>query len=268
MTGLLRAGIALGLGAGVALLVLAMLQRRPPGGAARWERRNFRGRTVHLAAGPAVVLGGVSGAAVGAGHLRAALGVAVAGLIAGAVGLHDDLSGDAATKGLRGHLGALLRGRATSGALKIPALALAGLAAGVAVHGVTWRAVLDGAFVAGAANLVNLLDLRPGRAAKVLLTGAGACLAVGATAAAGPAGAVLALMPADLRERVMLGDAGANGAGAVVAASALAAIKLPTLLVGLGIVAALTLLSEVVSFSKLIDRTPPLRWLDRLGRAA
>ena len=266
MSDLLRGLLALGVGAGVALLVVAVLRRWSPGGASRWERQNYRGRRVHLAAGPALVLAGVAGGALGAGGLRAALGVAAAGLIAGAVGLFDDLSGDSATKGLRGHLVALRHGRLTSGAVKIPALVVAGLLAGVTVHGITWRAVLDGGFVAGVANLVNLLDLRPGRAAKVLLAGAGVCLAFGATAAAGPAGATLALLPGDLRERVMLGDAGANGAGAAVAASALAAIKLPTLIAGLVVVAALTLLSERVSFSALIDRTPALRWLDQLGR--
>ena len=34
----------------------------------------------------------------------------------------------------------------------------------------------------------------------------------------------------------------------------------------LAVVAALNLASEVVSFTKVIDRTPPLRYLDRLGR--
>lgn len=258
--------LALGVGAAVAGLVLAALRRWPPGGERRWERSNFRGREVHLGAGPAVVLGAVLGGVCGAASARVALGVAAAGLVAGAAGLVDDLTGDTATKGLRGHLTALRHGRLTSGIIKIPALVGAGLVAGVLVHGWSGRAVLDGAFVAGAANLVNLLDLRPGRAAKALLAGALACLAVGATAAAGALGATGALLPADLRERVMLGDAGANGAGAAVAASALGAIELPTLLAGLAVVAALTLLSEVVSFSALIDRSPPLRWLDQLGR--
>ncbi|MER6053457.1 hypothetical protein ABT168_39540, partial [Streptomyces sp. NPDC001793] len=33
------------------------LRRRPPGGAARWERKNHAGRTVTLHAGPAAALG-------------------------------------------------------------------------------------------------------------------------------------------------------------------------------------------------------------------
>jgi hypothetical protein len=261
-----RAAVAFAVGGAGALAVLAVLRHHPPGGPGRWLRSNFRGSQVHLGAGPALVLGGCAAALLGAPTARAAAAAVAAGVLAGLVGLYDDLSGDAATKGLRGHLGALRRGRPTSGALKVPALAVAGLSAGVIVHGYTLRGLLDGAFVAGAANLVNLLDLRPGRAGKVVLLAAATSLGFGATAAAGPAGAVAALLPADLRERVMLGDAGANGAGAVVAASSLAAIRLPTLLAGLGIVAALTLASEWVSFSRVIDRVPPLRWADGLGR--
>ncbi|MDX6224808.1 MAG: hypothetical protein QOE64_1184 [Frankiales bacterium] len=266
MTPAVRAAVALAVGAVAALVLLALLRRRGPAGTPRWERTNFRGKPVHLGAGPALVLAACGAAFVGAPTARAAAAVAAAGLVAGAAGLYDDLSGDAATKGLRGHLAELRRGRPTSGALKVPALGIAGLAAGVIVHGLTLRAVLDGAFVAGAANLVNLLDLRPGRAAKVIVVAALTSLGFGATAAAAPAGAALALLPADLRERVMLGDAGANGAGAAVAASSLAAIRLPTLLAALGIVAALTLASEWVSFSRVIDRVPPLRWADQLGR--
>ena len=266
MSGAVRGLIACAVGAlaaGVTVTALRQVTRTSP----RWVRSNYRGRSVHLAAGPALVIGGCLGALTGTANDRAALAVVAAGGIAGVAGLLDDLAGDAVTKGLRGHLRALARGRATSGVLKIPLLLVAGGAAGAAVHGFSARAVLDAVFVAGAANLVNLLDLRPGRALKVLLAGSVACLAVGAAAAAGPLGAGLALLPSDLRERVMIGDAGANGAGAAVAATALAAIKLPTLLVALVIVVALTLLSEWVSFSRVIDRTPVLSWVDRLGRA-
>lgn len=264
MTEAVRGLLALALGALVARLVLTELLSRTRS-SSRWVRNNFRGQRVSLAAGPALVVGSCVGA-LAAVSGRASIAVVGAGLIAGATGLLDDLSGDTATKGLRGHLGELARGNATSGALKIPLLLAAGLAAGLAVHGVSGRALLDAAFVAGAANLVNLLDLRPGRALKVLLVGCAACLAVGAAAAAAALGAVAVLLPEDLRERVMIGDAGANGAGAAVAATALAAIKMPTLLAGLAVVVALTVLSEWVSFSQVIERVRALRWLDQLGR--
>src|SRR5699024_7654804 len=111
----------------------------------------------------------------------------------GALGLLDDLlephmrrAGRPVSKGLRGHLGALRRGRLTTGALTaagIPLLALAGAAASPAPRGGA-MVLADAALTAGCANLANLLDLRPGRALKVILPAA-ALLA--APAAAGSA---------------------------------------------------------------------------------
>jgi hypothetical protein len=79
-------------------------------------------------------------------------------------------------------------------------------------------------------------------------------------------GAAAAILPADLDEQVMLGDAGANAYGALLGV-ALAArtgrIGRAGLLAGL---VALTAASEKVSFTKVIESTPGLRELDRLGR--
>src|SRR5699024_11211401 len=78
------------------------------------------------------------------------------------------------SKGLRGHLGALRRGRLTTGALKaagIPLLALAGAAASPAPRGGA-MVLADAALTAGCANLAHLLDLRPGRALKDILPAA------------------------------------------------------------------------------------------------
>ncbi len=131
----------------------------------------------------------------------------------------------------------------------------------------TADAVLTTGLVAGTANLVNLLDLRPGRAAK-----AGALAAVttlrgpAGDLVAGPLGAALAVLPADLGERVMLGDAGANSLGALLGLR-LAAVPGRAARAGLlAAVCALTLASERVSFTAVIEATPGLRGLDRLGR--
>ena len=85
--------------------------------------------------------------------------------------------GDTSSKGLRGHLGALAHGRLTTGSAKILGLAVGGLLAAALVdrrpcHGPAASSpgpvgtLVGGAVVAGSANLVNLLDLRPGRALK------------------------------------------------------------------------------------------------------
>jgi len=81
-------------------------------------------------------------------------------------------------------------------------------------------------------------------------------------------GAAAGLLPADLGERRMLGDTGANLLGAVLGLAVVLETSRP---VRTGVLLALVLLnlaSERVSFTKVIDATPGLRHLDRLGRRA
>jgi UDP-GlcNAc:undecaprenyl-phosphate/decaprenyl-phosphate GlcNAc-1-phosphate transferase len=266
--GAATAAAAAVIGAAVARAVYQRISAAPPGGSVRWERINHRGGTLTLAAGPAVALGAAAGAALAPGTpvRTRATGAVVAGAV-GAVGLFDDLSGSAASKGLRGHLSALRRGEVTSGAVKVVVIGAAGLAAGAAVSDNAVDAVIGGAAVAGHANLLNLLDLRPGRALKVALlhTPLAFSSPAGAIAAAG-LGAGASVLADDLGERTMLGDAGANALGAVLGLALVARSGRAARLTHLGLVTALTLASEKVSFTQVIARTPVLRELDQLGR--
>lgn len=268
--------------AGAGRLAARALHRRPPGGGQRWTRTNHRGEPISLLEGPAYVGGAVVGVALAPGvpgRLRAA--AVLAGTAAGALGAYDDLAEGGVRKGLKGHLGALARGEVTTGAVKVLGLAAAGLAASAVVRGADpdddgspalARAVdvlVGGAVVAGSANLLNLLDLRPGRALKAVLLAtpfaAGSALPVAAAAA----GSGLAALPDDLGERTMLGDTGANAAGAVLGVAALAATGSRGRRTRAGLLAALTALtvaSEKVSFTRVIESTPGLRELDALGR--
>ena len=80
-----------------------------------------------------------------------------------------------------------------------------------------------------------------------------------------PLAAALALLPEDLGERAMLGDAGANALGAMLGAAA-TVLPRPARVALLAGIAGLTAASEKVSFTKVIERTPALHWLDMLGR--
>ncbi len=275
------AAAAAGLAAGAARAAYTLLRQHPPGGAAAWARTNHRGEPVTLLEGPAVAAGAVLASLLTPGlspRVRAAL--AVGGLGAAAFGGYDDLAGSGGRRGFRGHLGALARGEVTTGAVKIGGIGAAGLVASALAGGSAADVIINTGLTAGGANLLNLFDLRPGRAIKVVVTGgtllamAAACepVAAGAAglagAAAGPAGAGLALLPEDLGERAMLGDAGANALGAMLGVAAAVGLRRPARMALLAGIIGLTAASEVVSFTAVIERTPALRWADMLGRRA
>jgi UDP-GlcNAc:undecaprenyl-phosphate/decaprenyl-phosphate GlcNAc-1-phosphate transferase len=276
----------------------AGLRRRPPAGEKTWTRTNHRGELVTLIEGPAVALGAVCGLAAVRAVAGAAPGVPRAGgqglahrdterVRAGAIpatvatlgalgfGVLDDLRGSGKRRGLRGHLGALAHGEVTTGAVKLAGLAVTGVGAALLDGGDPADVAINAGLIAGGANLLNLFDLRPGRAIKVAAGTAGLIAISGAVAGgssrgtaavAAPAGAALALLPEDLAERAMLGDAGANALGAALGASAARTLPRPARACLLAVIVALTLASEKVSFTRVIERTPPLRWLDMLGR--
>ena len=64
----------------------------------------------------------------------------------------------------------------------------------------------------------------------------------------------------------MLGDAGANLAGAIAGVTLIVTLGDDARLIALAIVAALTVYGEFRSISAAIERIPPLRALDRIGR--
>jgi len=276
---LLAASARLAVAAASARLAYTALTSRPPGGEKTWTRTNHRGEPVTLLEGPSVTVAAVTAAlAVPGLDGPERLALAVAGVGGGALGCYDDLAGGKDRHGFRGHLGALARGEVTTGAVKIVGIGAAGLAAaallsrrtsGAPAAGRMADVAINAGLVAGLANLVNLFDLRPGRAIKVSLL-AGAALSAagpgGLAAAAAPAGAAAALLPEDLGERAMLGDAGANAIGAMLGVAAATSLPRPARVGLLAAVVGLTAASEKVSFTKVIERTPPLRRLDMLGR--
>ncbi|GAA2531189.1 hypothetical protein [Pilimelia columellifera] len=239
------------------------------------RRTNFRGRQVTLAGGPAAAIAASAVSAAGAGSRRAAGACLLAGLGSGAVGLYDDVVGNRpeqkAYKGFRGHLAALRERRVSSGMVKILGVGAAAVGAAALVDAGRQRRVVDTALaagvIAGAANLVNLLDLRPGRALKVTtMLGALMLGGRGGGMAAGPVGAAGGLLRDDLGENIMVGDCGANALGALLGTAFAARTGVLGRAGALAVIASLTLASEKVSFTAVIDHTPALRQLDDLGR--
>jgi hypothetical protein len=194
-----------------------------------------------------------------------------------ALGFLDDVLGGDAERGWRAHLRALAAGRLSAGGVKLfgggmVALMLASAAGSTASGGGgALRLAADGALVALAANLGNAFDRAPGRTIKVSLVAWVALSVAAAGGAAGVAlgpvmGAALGLLPEDLGERLMLGDAGANALGAALGLGAVLTLGPGARLVLTGALLILNVAADVVSFSKVIRNTPALDRLDQIGR--
>ncbi len=256
------------------------------------RKRNYLGRTLPAASG--LLLPVIALPALWLSPLEARVrvsGVLVVAALA-VVGLLDDLfARRRRARGLRGHLLSLARGRVTTGAVKALGGLAAGIGAGMLLHPGSPSAIaLDAVLIALTANLLNLLDLRPGRCLKgfgvvsVLALVAAACGA-GALGAIGPAAsgadstalelsfrllgpllvAALVSAPSDLAGRTMMGDVGANvlgGAGGLALAILLGSWQR---LAAVIVLLAVHVACERVSISEVVDRSRFLSFLDRLG---
>jgi hypothetical protein len=200
-----------------------------------------------------------------------------------AFGLFDDWAGSNKIRGFSGHLRALVHGQLTTGGLKFLGIGFLSLFLAISLYyegaASIPRVLFATGTVALSANLMNLFDLRPGRAQKIYFLGLvlalvfivtfgviwvrGWDLAALALAGLGP---LVAVWRFDLGEKGMIGDAGANSMGVFL--GFLYATALPTWALGIltAGLAAVNLLSERVSFSKIIEANAVLSALDEWGR--
>ncbi|HEV2754881.1 MAG TPA: hypothetical protein VG318_03770 [Actinomycetota bacterium] len=270
--------VAAALGVGAGRLLAGRALARPPA----WSlRTNVSGREVPAVLGLPVAAGGIvalavllAGEAAGvepARTARVAVAAALVLALMAAAGWWDDRRGDESARGFAGHLGAARGGRLTGGLVKIAGGGAAGVAAAALVYPSSLApAALTALAVPLAANLFNLLDRAPGRAGKAALVAALPLLVFApvawAVAAGGTFGTLAGVLPADLRERGMLGDAGANPMGALLGLGLAVTLGTAGLAVAVVVMLALNLASERWSFSQVIERSPPLRWFDSIGR--
>jgi hypothetical protein len=246
------------------------------------------------------------------------------------LGLIDDLYGSSQSKGFKGHLRALSKGKVTTGFIKLAGISLVSFLYALSpnvynvwtgsagrelspITGVFWppdahlfsirniaAALVVGAAIALASNFINLMDLRPGRAIKayllltlvaeyfpVTIMVAGSAISSTATTpiseALNPANLLaigflsfipwflfalpmLIVLSPDLKEKAMLGDAGANAAGFAAGAFAVLWLPLWGVVLFLVLMLALNYASEKISFSQVIENNPLLTQIDNIGR--
>jgi UDP-N-acetylmuramyl pentapeptide phosphotransferase/UDP-N-acetylglucosamine-1-phosphate transferase len=190
----------------------------------------------------------------------------------GAIGLIDDVYGDREAGGFRGHLGLLKQGRVSTGLIKAVIGGLLGLLLGllVAEFGV-WQGLLNGLLISLAANTLNLLDLRPGRAVTCFWIGlAGFAVSRIGNLPAWKSVLIPVAIPAavlswlDRTACVMMGDSGSNVLGAVLGLVFAYELDVPSKIVLVLLMIVVHVYSEKYSISKLIESNRLLRRMDRL----
>ncbi len=190
----------------------------------------------------------------------------------GFLGFLDDMLGGSDRRGFKGHFGALMKGRLTTGGLKALGGGFIAFLMALFIGGSAGEIVLNTFIIALFTNLLNLLDLRPGRAIKgfllfliiiVLMAGGKVDLLLIAPLL----GAVLYYFYFDLKALAMMGDAGSNVLGLLLGYLAAAFLPMTFRIGVLLFLIAIHLFTEKYSISSTIERVGVLRFFDQLGRS-
>lgn len=212
-------------------------------------------------------------------HYESSFHIYLIGIIAiSFLGFIDDMLGQRDTLGFKGHFGALFKGKLTTGGLKalgggFIALFMAFFLGtpGSLGHNLG-NIIINTLIIALFTNMLNLLDLRPGRALKgylfflllIILMAAGRVnwLLIGPLL-----GAVLVYLPVDLKVQAMMGDAGSNVLGLTLGYYSVIHLPLPYRIGVLVFLIAMHIYTEKFSLTRTIEKVPLLRAIDQLGRS-
>ena len=187
------------------------------------------------------------------------------------LGFIDDMLGRRDTTGLKGHFGALIQGRLTTGGLKALGGGVIAFYIALLISPDWGNIILNTFLIALTTNFINLLDLRPGRAVKGTLLGLVVLTAVAFKnmnwlLVAPMLGAMLFYFPRDLKGQVMMGDAGSNVLGLALGFWAATGLPLLARIIMLALLVAVHGYTERRSLTETIDKVKILRTIDQLGR--
>lgn len=185
-------------------------------------------------------------------------------------GIIDDSIGNRDVTGLKGHFKALIHGKLTTGGFKALLGGFVGLLICVSFDRTIPGIIVGTLVIALSTNLMNLLDLRPGRAIKVYLFISLILFIFGSIferemmALILPA--VLAYFYYDLKAKAMMGDAGSNVLGVSIGVFIVTSYSLSVQVFWLVLLVAVHVVAEKFSITKLIEKNFILDYIDKLGR--
>lgn len=186
------------------------------------------------------------------------------------VGIIDDSLGNRGVTGLLGHFKALFKGTLTTGAFKALLGGFVGLTIAVTISKSIPNIIVATLVVALSTNMMNLFDLRPGRAIKVYTLLA---IIIFIASAKFQREVMMLIVPAvlayfyfDLRALTMMGDAGSNVLGVSLGVFIVSSFGLAVQVVCLILLVLIHILTEKFSLTKIIENNKFLNYLDRFGR--
>lgn len=185
-------------------------------------------------------------------------------------GVLDDIIGNRDVSGLKGHFKSLLKGNLTTGGFKALFGGFVGVIISIAISKSIVDIIVNTLIIALSTNLMNLLDLRPGRAIKaylvimttLFLTLTGYVKALPLLIVPN----VLAYFSQDLKARAMMGDTGSNVLGISIGILVVLGYSLKIRLLWLVFLILIHLITEKYSLTKIIEKNKFLNYIDKLGR--
>ena len=185
-------------------------------------------------------------------------------------GALDDLIGNRNVSGLKGHFKSLFKGELTTGGFKALFGGFVGLFVSVCISSSIVDIIVNTLIIALSTNLMNLFDLRPGRAIKAYLV---IMIPIYITLTGYTKVFPLLILPnvlayfnTDLKARGMMGDTGSNVLGISIGVLMALGYGIKVRLAWLVFLILMHLITEKFSLTKIIEKNRVLKFIDNLGR--
>ena len=185
-------------------------------------------------------------------------------------GILDDIIGTREVSGLKGHFKSFFKGTLTTGGFKAIFGGFVGVLISIAISESIPDIIINTLIIALSTNLMNLLDLRPGRAIKVYLV----IMIVIFITLAGYIKVlpllilpnVLAYFKYDLKAKAMMGDTGSNVLGISIGMIMVFGYSFNVRVSWLVFLVLIHILTEKYSLTEIIENNKILNFIDKLGR--
>ena len=185
-------------------------------------------------------------------------------------GALDDLIGNRNVSGLKGHFKSLFKGELTTGGFKALFGGFVGLVVSVCISSSIVDIIVNTLIIALSTNLMNLFDLRPGRAIKAYLV---IMIPIYITLTGYTKVFPLLILPnvlayfnTDLKARGMMGDTGSNVLGISIGVLMAFGYGIKVRVAWLVFLILMHLITEKFSLTKIIEKNKVLKFIDDLGR--